>query len=100
MPFGLRTEGFRDNTNRFAILNGPLVLCAEVKPGKPFPVVVGNVTALRAALKPAAAHPNSFTGAPTVFRAPDGQGREITLEPFYKVYGNRPYVVYWDSSLH
>ncbi|MGA2542572.1 MAG: beta-L-arabinofuranosidase domain-containing protein [Verrucomicrobiota bacterium] len=100
MPFGLRTEGFRDNTNRFAILNGPLVLCAEVQPGQPFPVVVGDTAALRAALKPIAGHPNSFTGAPTVFRAPDGQGREMTLEPFYKVYGNRSYVVYWDSRLN
>ena len=98
MPFGLRTEGFRDNTNRFAILNGPLVLCAEVETNKPLPVVVGDAKALRATLKPIAGHPNSFTGAPKVFRTPDGQGREVTLEPFYKVHGNRSYTVYWDSK--
>ena len=40
MPFSLRTEGFVDNPNRFAFLNGPVVLAAQVEPGKPFPAAV------------------------------------------------------------
>ena len=40
MPFHLRTEGFRDNPRRFAFLNGPLVLSAEVDPARPLPAVV------------------------------------------------------------
>jgi hypothetical protein len=99
MPFSLRTEAFRDNASRFAILNGPLVLCAEVESGKPIPVVAGDPAAVRVALKPVAGHPNNFTGAATLFRAPDGQeGREVTLEPFYKMHGSRSYAVYWDAK--
>ena len=98
MPFSLRTEAFRDNASRFAVLNGPLVLCAEVESGKPIPVVAGDAAAVRAALKPVAGHPNNFTGAATLFQTPDGQGREMTLEPFYKMHGSRAYAIYWDSK--
>jgi hypothetical protein len=99
MSFSLRTEAFRDNANRFAILYGPLVLCAEVKSGEPIPVVAGDAAAVRAALKPVADHPNNFTGAATLFQTPDGkEGREMTLEPFYKMHGSRAYMIYWDSK--
>src|SRR5206468_1081375 len=37
MPFGLRIEAFKDNPDRFAFLDGPLVLAAEVDTRKPFP---------------------------------------------------------------
>ena len=40
MPFALYTEGFRDNPRRFALLNGPLVLSAEVDARKPLPVIL------------------------------------------------------------
>ena len=42
MPFTLHTEGFRDNPRRFALMHGPLVLAAEVPPGKPFPAIVAE----------------------------------------------------------
>ena len=37
MPMSLRTEGFRDNPRKLAVMYGPVVLCAEVTPGQPLP---------------------------------------------------------------
>ena len=97
MPFSLRMEGFRDNPRRFAFMHGPLVLCAENAPGKPFPAVVGEEKAILASLQPVAAQASTFTGAADVFRiAGQESGRGVTLEPFYKMHGARHYVVYWD----
>ncbi len=44
-----------------------------------------------------AGKPSTFTGSPEVFRiADEKQGKDVTLEPFYKMHGKRHYVVYWD----
>ena len=51
MPFALRTESFRDNPQRFAVLHGPLVLSAEIQTGPPFPAIVGETTAMLASLQ-------------------------------------------------
>jgi DUF1680 family protein len=97
MPFGLRTEGFKDNPNRFAFLNGPIVLCAEVDASKPFPVIVADEAKLLAAVKPVADRPNTFTGPADLFRIPGDTGAKgVTLEPFYKMHSNRQYMVYFD----
>jgi DUF1680 family protein len=42
MPFSLRTEAFKDNPNRFAVMYGPLVLCAPVEDRKVFPAIVAD----------------------------------------------------------
>lgn len=96
MPFTLRTEAFADNANRFAILDGPLVLCADVDARKPFPVVLAEPSAILASLKPVSGRANSFSGAPDVFMIPgDEQNRGVTLFPFYKATHDR-YETYWD----
>lgn len=96
MPFTLRTEAFADNGNRFAILNGPLVLCADVDARKPFPVVMAESPTLLASLKPVSGRPNTFSGAPDTFMIPgDEQNRGVTLFPFYKATHDR-YETYWD----
>jgi uncharacterized protein len=98
LPFGLRTEGFKDNPQRFAFLNGPIVLAAVVDAKKPFPAVVAGEGQLLASLKPVAGRPHTFTGPADIFRIPgDTGGQGLTLEPFYKVHGNRRYVVYFDA---
>jgi len=94
MVLSLRIEGFADNPDRFAFLNGPIVLCAQVDPGKPFPVVLGERQEVLKALKPAG-KPNVFTGPSEMFRAPGVSGN-ILLEPFYKMHGDRRYQVYFD----
>jgi DUF1680 family protein len=97
-PFSLRTEGFRDNPRRFAIMHGPLVLCAEVDAKKPFPAVVAEQGQLLASLKPVAGKPSTFTGSPDVFRfTGNGSGKGIALEPFYQMHGTRHYAVYFDA---
>lgn len=94
-PFQVRTEAFRDNPKRLAFLNGPLVLSAEVEQGKNLPVIVGNESEALAALKPVAGKASTFACASAVFRNP-ASAKSLTLEPFYKMHGNRHYQVYWD----
>lgn len=95
-PFTLRTEAFKDNPNRFALLYGPLVLCAKVDPRQPLPGIVADDAALLASLKPVSGKPNTFSGSPDVFRRPGAEAREgVTLAPFYKAYDEH-YVTYWD----
>ncbi len=96
MPFSLRTEGFADNPNRFAFLNGPLVLAAEVDPRKAFPAVVTSRDNAVKALTPAG-KPNTFEASPDVFKVPGGVPRKLTLEPFDAIHDGRHYVVYFDS---
>jgi len=95
MPFHLRTEGFKDNENRFAFLNGPIVLCAQVDLKRPFPAVVPDKENFLAALQPVVGEPNTFTGATQLFRAPRGDAQPIELVPLYKMYAHN-YEVYWD----
>ncbi len=94
MPFSLRTEGFADNPDRFAFLYGPIVLCAQVDPGKPFSVVVAEREEVLKALKPAGG-PNTFAGSAEAFRAP-GTAGGLALEPFFAMHGARHYQVYFD----
>jgi hypothetical protein len=48
-------------------------------------------------LKPVAGQPNTFAGPAGIFRiAGDDDSRGINLEPFYRMHGNRDYMVYFD----
>ena len=96
MPMSLRTEGFRDNPRRLAILYGPLVLGAEVDRSKEFPVMVGSVEQVVPAVKPVAGRAMEFTlSRALVRRVGDDSGADTTLVPFYGMY-KKPYIVYWD----
>jgi len=96
MPFSLRLEAFKDNPDRFAFLNGPLVLGAEVDARKPFPAIVAGKETLVASLKPVAGKANTFQGSSEVFRIPGEQGGAgVVLQPFYELYNSR-YETYWD----
>jgi uncharacterized protein len=97
-PFHLRTEAFRDNPRRFAVLDGPLVLGAQVNLKKPFPVVVADDGKILPSLKPMADRPSTFRGAGDVFRVPGERTQDgVVLEPFYKIHAHRDYQVYWDQ---
>jgi DUF1680 family protein len=96
MPFSLRTEGFKDNPNRFALLNGPLVLCAAVQARGPFPAVVADDATLLASLQAVPGKPNTFTAPSKIFRVPGEEaGEPVTLAPFYQAYDEH-YQTYWD----
>jgi len=96
MPFSLHTEGFADNPRRFAFLNGPLVLAAQVDPNKAFPAIVSSKEQAVRALFPTG-KPNTFTASPKLFKFPGGRPSTLTLEPFYAIHNGRHYMVYFDS---
>ena len=96
VPFSLRIEAFKDNPDRFAFMDGPLVLGAVVDTHHPFPVIVADKPTVVASLKPVAGKPDTFQGPADVFRvAGEATGSGVLLQPFYKLYGGR-YETYWD----
>jgi uncharacterized protein len=95
MPYELREEGFADRPERGAVLDGPLVLGAEISMKKPTPQIVSAPGTWLGELKPVANRKATFTGA--VFRIPGEEKPEnLTLEPFYQIY-RKNYEVYWDQ---
>jgi DUF1680 family protein len=101
LPLALRTEAFRDNPRRVAVLHGPLVLCAETdRQSLPprCPAVVADEGRLLVSLRPVPGQPNSFAGPANVWRlAAAPRAADTILEPFYRLHGNRTYAVYWDT---
>ncbi|MGO8745324.1 MAG: beta-L-arabinofuranosidase domain-containing protein [Thermoguttaceae bacterium] len=93
MPMRLRTEGFRDNPRKLAILYGPLVLCAQVPAAKPLPAIVADPAQIACSLVPVAGKPLHFVGSPAVFRTADE--KPLTFMPLFAEY-KKPYIVYWD----
>ncbi|HEX3718925.1 MAG TPA: beta-L-arabinofuranosidase domain-containing protein [Verrucomicrobiae bacterium] len=94
MPFELHEEGFADNPNRVAILDGPLVLAAAIDPKAPHPEIVSEAGAWLSALRPLANETAGFVGF--TFRVPGKEEPQtMLLQPFYKIY-RRNYEVYWD----
>ena len=93
MPMSLRTEGFRDNPRKRAILYGPLVLCAEIPMAKPLPAIVADPAQIVPALTPVAGKPLRFVGSPAVFRT--AAEKPLTFMPLFAEY-KKPYIVYWD----
>jgi len=98
MPYHLHGEGFRDNPKRQAFLHGPLVLCAEVHSEKPLPAVVTDGGKIFNSSQAVPGKPSTFQVSPEIFRfVGQDEKQPVTLEPFYKVHGERRYVVYWDQ---
>jgi DUF1680 family protein len=106
LPMKLRLERTPDNVNIAAVLYGPVVLAGELGPvnmpddkiyncygPKDDPVAVPKLLAgngdPESWIKPVA-------GRPLTFRAPgSGASGDVTLVPFYKLFGQR-YTVYWE----
>jgi DUF1680 family protein len=99
MPFSLRTEGFRDNQRRVALMYGPLVLCAETerRAEQPFPAMIADQAGLPAGLEPVPGCPCTFTGSSQVLRLSEENVRDVMLEPIHKMHGGCEYVVYWSA---
>jgi hypothetical protein len=99
LPKTLHLEPLPDNTNRAAILWGPLVLAGDLGPESNLrgrnrapvnvPVFVADQRPLADWLKPLPDKPGHFRS--------DGVGREtdVELAPFYQLH-RRTYAVYWD----
>jgi DUF1680 family protein len=95
MPMTVRTEGFKDNPRKLALMYGPIVLSSEVNPAREYPVILADLPKIPAAIH-ATDKPLTFYGE-GVFRSTDGLApQQMTFIPYYKMH-DRPYIVYWDA---
>jgi DUF1680 family protein len=94
-PFRLRTEGFADDPNRLALLDGPIVLGTEIDSSKPAPVIVSDDGSFLASLRPVVGKPLTFQAAGP-FRRPGEATTSLVFEPFFRIHGGRNYTVYFD----
>jgi len=97
IPFSLRLESMPDDSNRVAVMYGPLVLAGDLGPVKDsaskdalfVPVMMTENRDPSKWMKPVEGKPNTFITFNT------GRPRDVELKPFYSIY-NRRYSVYWD----
>ena len=97
IPFSLHLESMPDDTNRVAVMYGPLVLAGDLGPVNdsaskdPFyvPVMMTEKRDPSTWLNAVEGKANTFMTRNT------GRPRDIELKPFYATYNNR-YSIYWD----
>jgi uncharacterized protein len=97
IPFSLTLETMPDDSNRVAVLYGPLVLAGDLGPVKDsasydpmyVPVMMVEKRSPSEWMKPVAGKMNTFTTVNT------GRPRDVIMKPFYLTYERR-YSVYWD----
>jgi hypothetical protein len=97
MPFTLRLEPMPDDSNRVAVMYGPLVMAGDLGPVKDsastdamyVPVLMTENRDPNKWMKPVEGKVNTFVTVNT------GRPREVEMKPFYSVY-NRRYSIYWD----
>jgi DUF1680 family protein len=97
IPMSLRLEQMPDNTDRAAVMYGPLVLAGDLGPvddpkAKEFlytPVLIPKAQELDAWIQPVEGKTNTFCTLNA------GHLRDVELSPLYKMH-DRTYSVYWD----
>lgn len=97
IPFSLRLESMPDDSNRVAVMYGPLVLAGDLGPVSDslskdamyVPVMMTDKRDPSLWMKPEDGKPNSFVTVNT------GRPRDVEFKPFYATYDRR-YSVYWD----
>jgi DUF1680 family protein len=97
IPFSLRLEPMPDDSNRVAVMYGPLVLAGDLgsvtdslsNDAMYVPVMMTNNRDPSTWMKPVEGKLNTFITVNT------GKPRDIELRPFYAIY-NRRYSIYWD----
>jgi DUF1680 family protein len=97
IPFSLRLEAMPDDSNRVAVMYGPLVLAGDLGPLNDsgvhdtsfVPVMITENRDPSAWMKPVDGKPNTFITINT------GRQADVEMKPFYTIY-NRHYSIYWD----
>ena len=97
IPFTLRLETMPDDSNRVAIMYGPLVLAGDLGPvadssefnTKYVPVLMTEKRDPSAWMKAVEGKPNTFVTVNT------GRPHDVEMKSFYATY-NRRYSIYWD----
>ncbi|MBN2611743.1 MAG: glycoside hydrolase family 127 protein [Bacteroidales bacterium] len=96
-PFTLRLESMPDDSNRVAVLHGPLVLAGELGPEKDpnvndplyVPVFMTDIRTPATWTNPVESSPNTYVTNNV------GKPRDVQLRPFYTIY-DKHYSIYWD----
>ncbi len=97
IPFSLRLESMPDDSNRVAVMYGPLVMTGDLGPlvdsaskdAMYVPVLMTENRDPSAWMKPVKGKQNTFVTSNV------GRPRDIEMKPFYSIYDRR-YSVYWD----
>ncbi len=97
IPFSLRLAPMPDDSNRVAVMYGPLVLAGDLGPvadslsndAMYVPVMMTDRRDPSSWIKPVEGKTNTFITYKT------GRPHDVVLKPFYTVY-NRRYSIYWD----
>jgi DUF1680 family protein len=97
IPFTLRLEPMPDDSNRVAVMYGPLVLVGDLGPVKDsastdanyVPVLLTENRDPSAWMKPVEGKINTFLTVNT------GRPRDVEMRPFYTIWDRR-YSIYWD----
>ena len=97
IPFSLRLESMPDDSNRVAVMYGPLVLAGDLGPVADsaskdplyVPVMMTEKRDPSVWMKPVEGKPNTYITVNT------GRTRDVEMKPFFAFYDRR-YSVYWD----
>ena len=97
IPFPLRLETMPDDSNRVAVMYGPLVLAGDLGPVSDsaskdamyVPVMMTDERDPSTWMKPVEGKPNTFITVNI------GRPRDVEMKPFYTV-SDRRYSIYWD----
>jgi len=97
IPFSLRLEAMPDDSNRVAVMYGPLVMAGDLgavndsasRDSMFVPVLMTENRNPGAWIKPVEGKPNTFITVNI------GRPRDFEMKPFFTIY-NRKYSVYWD----
>ena len=97
IPFSLRLETMPDDSNRIAVMYGPLVLAGDLGPVADsaskdplyVPVMMTEKRDPSVWMKPVEGKPNTYITVNT------GRTRDVEMKPFFAFYDRR-YSVYWD----
>ncbi|MCX6345720.1 MAG: glycoside hydrolase family 127 protein [Armatimonadetes bacterium] len=96
LPMTLRTEGFADNSNRVALMYGPVVLCAETDYDAETRIIVSEFDKITSGLTPIAGKTLEFAGSDNMFRTVSGEKIATAFKPLYAEY-KKGFAVYWDA---
>ncbi len=97
MPFGLRLETMPDDTNRVAIMYGPMVLAGELGPIEtPNAYTASFVPILKTEIRNPESWVIPIEGTINTFKTVGvGVPHDVVLKPFYTCHDER-YSVFWD----
>jgi hypothetical protein len=97
IPFSIRLETMPDDSNRVAVMFGPLVIAGDLGPiadsasrnAMYVPVMMTGNRDPSSWIKPVEGKPNTFKTVNT------GRPHDVEMKPFYTIF-NRRYSIYWD----